>query len=165
METQAGRGEYCRHVTTHQKTKHGHALAFPGLKGQLDFRGSTPKFSVAVVGHDRHTQAQGGLNLTGRHKRSSGCSQPSGLDRVPQLPRAEATQPLSSSPGGFSCCTCPFSLYLSLSKESFYLLKDTVWHTPTCLCESHSDPQTLCPQQGTHGLENTAGSNQTLVFS
>lgn len=120
---------------------------------------------MAVAGHDHPTQAQGGLNLTGRHMRSSGCSQPSGLDRVPQLPRAEATQPPSSSPRGFSCCTCPFSLYFSLSKESFYLLKDTVWHMPTCLCESHSDPQMLCPQQGTHGLENTAGSNQTLVFS
>ena len=39
-------------------------LSFPGLKGRLDFGGSTPKFSVAVVGHDRPTQARGDLNLT-----------------------------------------------------------------------------------------------------
>ena len=103
-------------------------LSFPGLKGMLEVY---TELSAAMTGHGRPTQARGGLNLTGGHMRSSGCSQPSGLDRVPQLPRAEATQPPSSSPGGFSCCTCAVSLYFPFSKESFYLLKDTVWHMPT----------------------------------
>lgn len=91
--------------------------------------------------------------------RSSGCSQPS----------ATASEGRSHPSTELLPWRFPM-LYLSLLLILFIPQRKLLFAEGHCLahahlCESHSDPQTLCLQQRAHGLENTAGLNQRLVFS
>ena len=139
-------------------------LSFPGLKGRLDFGGSTPKFSVAVVGHDRPTQARGDLNLTRQAPEEQWLLSALWTGQGPTASEGRSHPSTELLPWRFPM------LYLSLLLVLFIPHRKLLFAEGHCLahahlCESHSDPQTLCLQQQAHGLENTAGLNQRLVFS
>lgn len=149
METQQGEESTADIGPLTRKPNKSKLLSFPGLKGRLDFGGSTPKFSVAVVGHDRPTQARVGLNFTRQaHKEQ------------PLLPALWTGQGPTASEGRSHPSTelLPWRfpmLYLFLLLILFIPQRKLLFAEGHCLacahlCESHSDPQTL--------LSSTAGT-------